>query len=768
MSKKLISIIIPVFNAENYLENTLNSIKNQTFGFSNLEIIFVDDCSTDNSKKILENFSEKYENVKSIFLDENHSYAGEARNVGIVNSTSDYLMFLDSDDIFYPEACEFLYTHITTEKIDLVSGNYVVSVNGEKTYNKWEVLNLTDNKLFVNEISEKSEILLTPPAIMSKIYKRSIIIDNNIRFPVGVAGEDLVFSTNYFLKSKGILFIDFPIFEYIIRNEGENKSVSYERGKNYLIGLTDSYRDLFYLLNSYNKDLNYTGVSRLHYWIYQFILSNLTISDRIELLKYVEFLFIEFDKIERLKPSKDHELIFDLIKSRKFYEASKLCELINIKNSTPENKLDEINKKLSDFEKSLGHNHNHIDFEIKFSNELADMKLELDFLKHFYIDLNIPKAIKLIKKWNLFDEKYYRKAYNYNLNVNPLLHYIFIGYKENKNPSEIFDGNFYQNFYDTVKKSHMNPLVYFVMVGVKTGEVRVNEKFYAFHKQINHNEFNEKLHKFNECGLNSEKRDEKIILSLTSFPERIDEIKFTLYSLLNQNLKPDKLVLWLAREQFPNGEKDIPKDVLNLKKNGLSIRWCNDLGSYKKLIPSLKEYSNDIIVTADDDLFYHENWLKQLYSDHKLYPNNIISQRVRKIKLNNENILQNYSDWELTKEEELPSFLNFSTNGAGSLFPPNSLHKDILNEELFHQLCPSGDDIWVWAMAVLNKTKIKGVADNMAELIYVNVARELNILNQKTLYSVNALNNDSQIKNILEYYPLIMKTILEDEDKVSK
>lgn len=761
MGKKLISIIIPVFNAENYLDNTLNSIKNQTFGFSNLEIIFVDDCSTDNSKKILENFSKKYENVKSIFLDENHGFAGEARNRGILHSTSDYLMFLDSDDIFYPDACEFLYNHITDEKLDLVSGNYVVSVNGEKTNNRWEVLDLTDNKLFVNDVSEKSEILLVPPAIMSKIYKRSIIIENNIKFPVGVAGEDLVFSTNYLLKSKGILFIDFPIFEYIIRNDGENKSVSYERGKNYLIGLADSYRELFYLLNSFDENLNYTGVSRLHYWIYQFILSNLTISDRIELLKYVEFLFIEFDKIERLKPSKGHELIFDLIKDHKFYEASKLCELLNIKNSAPENKLFEINRKIADFEKSSHQFNKHVEFERNFYNELADIKLELDLIKHFTIDLNISKAINLINKWRLFDEEYYRNTYNYNLNLNPLLHYIFIGYKENKNPNDIFNGKFYQNFYDSVMKSEMNPLVYFVINGIKTGEVRVNEKFYAFHKQINHNEFNEKLRKFNEYGLNSKRRDKKLIISLTSFPERMDDVKFTLYSLLTQNLKPDKLILWLAKEQFPNGEEDIPEDVLNLKKNGLSICWCKDLGPYKKLIPSLKEYPQDIIVTADDDLFYHEDWLNQLYSDHKLYPNNIISQRIRKIKLNNENTLLTYSNWELTKDEEPPSFLNFSTNGAGSLFPPNSLYGDIIDEGLFGQLCPSGDDIWIWAMAVLNKTKVKGVANNMAELIYVNVARELNILNEKTLYSVNVMNNDSQIKNILEHYPEIMSIILE-------
>ena len=68
------------------------------------------------------------------------------------------------------------------------------------------------------------------------------------------------------------------------------------------------------------------------------------------------------------------------------------------------------------------------------------------------------------------------------------------------------------------------------------------------------------------------------------------EIHYTLYSLLNQTVKPDEVVLWLAKEQFPNGNDDIPPAVLDLQKNGLTIKWCEDLRSYKKLIPSLKEY----------------------------------------------------------------------------------------------------------------------------------------------------------------------------------
>ena len=83
-----ISIIIPVFNVEDTLKNAFDSIKSQTIGFENLEVIFVDDKSTDDSLKIIKEFSKKYNNVKSICLNKNSGFAGKPRNVGIENATA--------------------------------------------------------------------------------------------------------------------------------------------------------------------------------------------------------------------------------------------------------------------------------------------------------------------------------------------------------------------------------------------------------------------------------------------------------------------------------------------------------------------------------------------------------------------------------------------------------------------------------------------------------------------------------------------------------
>ncbi|WP_416861963.1 hypothetical protein, partial [Helicobacter ganmani] len=106
-----------------------------------------------------------------------------------------------------------------------------------------------------------------------------------------------------------------------------------------------------------------------------------------------------------------------------------------------------------------------------------------------------------------------------------------------------------------------------------------------------------------------------LIASLTSYPLRIPTLHYTLYSLLTQTLKPHKLILWLSKEEFPNKEQDLPSSVLDFTNHGLEIKWCEkNIKSYKKLIPTLQDYLNAIIVTCDDDVIYPKNWLSKLYN----------------------------------------------------------------------------------------------------------------------------------------------------------
>ena len=253
--------------------------------------------------------------------------------------------------------------------------------------------------------------------------------------------------------------------------------------------------------------------------------------------------------------------------------------------------------------------------------------------------------------------------------------------------------------------------------------------------------------------------DNELIVSLTSFPERMYELHYTLYSLLTQSVKPQKVILWLAKEQFPNGEKDIPSKVLKLQNNGLSIKWTHNIYSYKKLIPALKEYSNSTIVTADDDIFYDRDWLEKLLETHEKYPNCIICHRGHIAKLNKDGLAP-YRKWKKKAKCKVPSFLNLSTGAGGVLYPANSLYKDVLDETLFTQLAPKGDDLWFWAMAVLAGSKTMIVPNGTKELTYINSERERGLTSEKTLFSTNKQGgNDRQIENILNHFPQILDII---------
>ena len=254
-----------------------------------------------------------------------------------------------------------------------------------------------------------------------------------------------------------------------------------------------------------------------------------------------------------------------------------------------------------------------------------------------------------------------------------------------------------------------------------------------------------------------------VIISLTSYPARINTINQVVESLLNQSFKADKIILWLAPEQFPNKERDLPKQLLDLKDKGLTIDWYHDIKSYKKLIPALIKYSNAIIVTADDDLIYPKDWLKILYESYECNPNNIHCHRAHRVLFDRKNNILPYNQWMMEIKTKKASFNNFLTGIGGVLYPQNCLYRDILKENLFMNLCPTNDDIWFWAMCVMNNRKISIVKSNYS---YSSLCIEGT--QEDALYKTNVLENknDEQINRILKYYPKILEKTLSQNNRI--
>ena len=279
-----------------------------------------------------------------------------------------------------------------------------------------------------------------------------------------------------------------------------------------------------------------------------------------------------------------------------------------------------------------------------------------------------------------------------------------------------------------------------------------------------------KYQKAPEYGITQNKRSPRLIISLTTFKVRINEVHHTIITILNQSIKADEIVLWLAEEEFVNKEKDLPQKLIELKQYGLSIKFCKrNIKSYKKIIPSLTEYPDDIIVLADDDLYFSKNWLELLYNSYLKNPEAIHCHRVHKVCFDDNNKILPYEKWQRAVTVQENNEIYLFTTGAGVLIPhPNKdmFFKDIQNENLFMKLAPEGDDLWLWAMALLNNTEICIVPENITELIYVNPARDFGITSGLTLYKSNKNGgNDRQLNAILKHYPELKKIMTEKRSK---
>ncbi len=253
--------------------------------------------------------------------------------------------------------------------------------------------------------------------------------------------------------------------------------------------------------------------------------------------------------------------------------------------------------------------------------------------------------------------------------------------------------------------------------------------------------------------------DPLIIVSLTSFGRRVKNVvPYTLISLLNQSKLPNKIILWLDKEHW--NSSNIPFKLAKLEKFGIEIKFCEDLRSYKKLIPTLSIYHNDIIITVDDDIIYHKDFVLEMYKNHCEFPNSVICRVARFPQIDNYGNIEAYEKW--IKYVSGLSFV-MPVGAGGVLYPPNCLHKDVFRKDLFQKLSPIADDLWFWVMGLRNNTGYvlleydnKGGSnfDDLYQFLHKNTA--LTHQNRK------CGKNDDQLKMILDYFKLDLTKIQSD------
>lgn len=239
----------------------------------------------------------------------------------------------------------------------------------------------------------------------------------------------------------------------------------------------------------------------------------------------------------------------------------------------------------------------------------------------------------------------------------------------------------------------------------KSAEKKLNELIQI--KTISlYNQYSQLILHSTDVGTGNDVEDE-IIVSLTSFSKRLDNVAYTIESLMQQTLKADRIQLWLGADK--TDADTIPLNLRKLEKRGLEICFGDkDFGPYTKYYYAMKNHPNSLVITIDDDIFYPTNMIEKLYYAYKKEPSYIHCHRGHKM-IKQHGSLKSYREWEFSTKLESASFAVFPTGVGGVLYFPGALNKKALASDEFLQLSPNADDIWLKAMSLLNNTKCKTI-----------------------------------------------------------
>ena len=236
----LISLITPVYNAVDYLEQAYESVRAQSIGFQNIQWLLVDDCSTDGSYELINSWAKQCPNIKVLRTPANTGTPAAPRNLGLDNADAPYIMFLDNDDEFFPDAMKSLYDTIESTGADIVTGDVeLMNAGSFKKDERQQLLNDTKGM----ELGPRSMQLPLGDWIYpylfnhwSKIFRSDIIQRHHIRALPGELWEDLLVLLLYMTCVKTMVHIDLPIINYRARRE----SLSHVYNKRYYCSLPRS------------------------------------------------------------------------------------------------------------------------------------------------------------------------------------------------------------------------------------------------------------------------------------------------------------------------------------------------------------------------------------------------------------------------------------------------------------------------------------------------------------------------------------------------
>lgn len=214
-----VSVVVPVYNTSKYLSRCLDSLVNQTL--DDIEVLVINDCSTDDSSIILDSYKKKYSNILRVFDNDINKGIGYTRNFGIDNARGEYIAFIDSDDWVRCDMFEKMYCKAKRDNLDLVVCNYdkkLEKADGsiQEIKNDYAIPSYANTSL-----KENPEILLTVNmGPCNKIYRRTLF-NNDIRFSENLKYEDMIVVVKALARSSSIGFIKDSLNYYLVRSKSE-------------------------------------------------------------------------------------------------------------------------------------------------------------------------------------------------------------------------------------------------------------------------------------------------------------------------------------------------------------------------------------------------------------------------------------------------------------------------------------------------------------------------------------------------------------------
>lgn len=241
-----------------------------------------------------------------------------------------------------------------------------------------------------------------------------------------------------------------------------------------------------------------------------------------------------------------------------------------------------------------------------------------------------------------------------------------------------------------------------------------------------------------------------IIVSLTSFPQRINVVWGAIDSMFHQTIQPSKICLYLSKEEFPNKKEDLPDRLLGYEQLGLEICFCDhNLMPHKKYYYALQGYPDKCVITIDDDIYYQNDIVQNLMLLHNKFPNAVCANKFRKIIIDSNHKFAIYNKWiSDPSDKEFLSFTNIAIGAGGVLYPPSNYNQSGMFEiDDIKRLSLKADDLWLKIHETLN-----GIMVAHNNYIFNGlVLRNSNVISLSSL-NVNLGGNDIQWEHLCAHY----------------